>query len=528
MEIKLTTPLHLELNSPQGSAVVGHNASTVAQTIDRLEQTVSDLPSQLGTAIVGLPTTESLSVDDTIPLVQQGTALKTPLQTLANLVTLPLKEQIDNLSLQMNDKADLSGFTATGSIDMLNNSVKYNNTLLLSPNAEYDILNIRRYSKDYTLVNMMAPPQTSWGGAREATLALVRGDNNEFFLDIYNMDYGPQHAGDYLNWGEAKMGMRMQKRGSGFFTPFYIEYGDGTDTVRAMEIFPGNTEGTVNGTRVNIVKELTVGNQPVYHRGNLEAVASINGVEGAVTLALSTVPAVIGGFNPSLVNPAVSLSPDLQTATFPSSQSVACVYPNHLGGLRYIEFTYVSGSTSADTAIGLVTDNPSLSHQIGYDGGPDEIGMFQNTGRIYVGGALTITVASFSTLGTVVGMAVDAANRKVWYRVDGGEWNLSPSASPETGVGGIDIPGTGSIIAAVCTNAESSYTVNTSATLEGALPWGAGDDPAVVVPTDVAISQPTEGDILYYTQGRWVNTSLTALLQPLEARLLAVENTLSP
>lgn len=146
--------------------------------------------------------------------------------------------------------------------------LKFNKTLVYSPEVEDDLLNIRRYGANHTLINVMSPPQTAWGGAKETTLALVRGDNNEYFMDIYNMDYGNSPVGNFLDYGNPEMGIRIQKRGSGSYTPFYIEYGDGTNVIKALEITPRTTSGSSNDTMVNITNHLTVKGKEVWHSGN--------------------------------------------------------------------------------------------------------------------------------------------------------------------------------------------------------------------------------------------------------------------
>lgn len=155
-----------------------------------------------------------------------------------------------------------------GKLDLQTNSLTANNTKLFSVDTPDDVLTMRRYDDDYTLLNIMSPPQTSWGKAKESTIALVRGDSNQYFMDIYNMDYGSTDAGNFLDYGEPKMGIRLQKRGSGVYTPFRIEYGDGTNILPAIEVTPGASAGSTNDTSVNVVKNLTVAGNAVLHTGN--------------------------------------------------------------------------------------------------------------------------------------------------------------------------------------------------------------------------------------------------------------------
>ncbi|MBL4828377.1 MAG: hypothetical protein JKY55_00555 [Aliivibrio sp.] len=131
-------------------------------------------------------------------------------------------------------------------------SAKFNKHVFYSPDTTEDLLNLRRYGENHTLLNMMAPPQKSWGKARECTLSLCRGDGNEFFMDLYNMDYGDVDAGNYRDYGNAMMGLRLQRRSDGWYTPFHFEYSSGlTDIHRAMTIYPNDTVG-VNHSSVEV------------------------------------------------------------------------------------------------------------------------------------------------------------------------------------------------------------------------------------------------------------------------------------
>lgn len=232
-----------------------------------------------------------------------------------------------------------------------------------------------------------------------------------------------------------------------------------------------------------------------------------------VDLALSGTY-VAGGYDPTRSNPAVSFNPTLSEATFSASQSVAEIAPKHAGGIRYLEVTFVGGSDSGNAAVGVVGPSATLDHQIGFDGAADEVGMFQNTGRIYADGTLIMTNESFFDPGDVVGMAVNATTRRVWFRVNNGNWNGSSGNSPITGVGGVLIAGSGDIYAAVCSDVVSTFRVNVAAVLAGAVQWGLGSPPGVITPQDVSITDPVQGDLLRYDNGSWVNFALTTTLVP--------------
>jgi hypothetical protein len=154
----------------------------------------------------------------------------------------------------------------------VHSSAKFNKTVLYSPTSSNDIMNIRRYGSDHTVLNVWSPPQTSWGGAKESTLSLVRGDGNEYFMDFYNMDYGSSDQGNNLDYGEPEMGIRLQKRGSGAYTPFYIEYGNGSDEFKALEIHP-------NGTDSSNHSSVTLNRLIANYDGNRKFETTSNGVK---------------------------------------------------------------------------------------------------------------------------------------------------------------------------------------------------------------------------------------------------------
>jgi hypothetical protein len=50
----------------------------------------------------------------------------------------------------------------------------------------------------------------------------------------------------------------------------------------------------------------------------------------------------------------------------------------------------------------------------------------------------TITTIAAYVQGDRIGIAVDALNRLIWFRVNNGNWNNNAANNPVTGVGGID------------------------------------------------------------------------------------------
>lgn len=196
----------------------------------------------------------------------------------------------------------LIGGTVTG--DLILKNARINNTLIYSPIASDDILNIRRYEQNHTILNIMAPPQQAWGKAKEATLALVRGDGNEYFLDLYNMDYGNIDAGNNLDYGNPIMGLRMQKRATGVYTPFKFEYGDGTNVLPIMQLLPHTSSGSTNNSFVSITNRLTIGygneskTQALAVNGAIDLTGTLTGTNATFSSYVNALGFALGAYAP--------------------------------------------------------------------------------------------------------------------------------------------------------------------------------------------------------------------------------------
>lgn len=114
---------------------------------------------------------------------------------------------------------------------------------------------MRRYGTDFTIFKIWSP--TASRHAYESTLALVNGDNEEEFLDLYNMNYP----------SNSSFGIRLQKRGTGNYKKFHFEYSDGTELYKVMSLAPDKT--TVFHGKVGIGTEATAHNLSVA--GNMVA-----------------------------------------------------------------------------------------------------------------------------------------------------------------------------------------------------------------------------------------------------------------
>lgn len=84
----------------------------------------------------------------------------------------------------------------------------------------------------------------------------------------------------------------------------------------------------------------------------------------------------------------------------------------------------IANSSAPNTAFGINTNSLGL-----FGGG----GVFRNGSQVGTDGT--------GSSGATVSMAVDRDNNKIWFRVNGGDWNNNAANDPATNTGGIDISG---------------------------------------------------------------------------------------
>jgi hypothetical protein len=184
-------------------------------------------------------------------------------------------------------------------------------------------------------------------------------------------------------------------------------------------------------------------------------------------------------FDPVMKAAVFALSNNNLTATHPGGpQAVVLGTTGVMAGKWYYEMKFVSGTSSGNAAVGVAPRNEPLNSQVGYNDVQGTIGKFQSSGNVYRnGGTSSGSGSAFNVAGDMVGIAVDATNRLVWFRVNGGVWNGLAANSPATGVGGIQVGGTFPLFPAVCSDTASVWTANFgagafgTAAPTGFLPW---------------------------------------------------------
>jgi hypothetical protein len=196
-------------------------------------------------------------------------------------------------------------------------------------------------------------------------------------------------------------------------------------------------------------------------------------------------------------------------------------------GKFYWECTYTT-ATIATTAAGGMAPGVVFGGSIGAAGSAP-IGSFSlaRVGNVYVDGVSVLAGWGTITSGTVVCIAFDCGTRAVWFRLGAaGLWNLSASANPATGVGGIATSLGGGVAvcpAASLTALNDQITANFGGSaFTGAVPAGftSGFTAGATIPnnalaTQAALEQWTTpnpaGQVTQVALEEWVSTSVVGV-----------------
>lgn len=107
----------------------------------------------------------------------------------------------------------------------------------------------------------------------------------------------------------------------------------------------------------------------------------------------------------------------------------------HSSGKYYVE---VVSTNPSDGAVGLASASESPTNYLGQT--VNSVGYY-NTGDVYFNGAQAAAVATWGAtfLTSVIDVAIDLDNKKIWVKVDNGTWNRDSAANPATNTGGVSI-----------------------------------------------------------------------------------------
>lgn len=122
------------------------------------------------------------------------------------------------------------------------------------------------------------------------------------------------------------------------------------------------------------------------------------------------------------------------TSSFPA-QGVRAVHPQ-VSGKYYFEITLTTSGSNTNL-FGLANLSADLA---GAGATPtNSVGVFGNTGTIFLNGANTSITLGARATGDIIGIAVDLDNSLIWFRVaPSGNWNANAGFAPG-GTGGVSL-----------------------------------------------------------------------------------------
>jgi len=151
----------------------------------------------------------------------------------------------------------------------------------------------------------------------------------------------------------------------------------------------------------------------------------------------SLVPAYTNG------NITLSVSNTKATQTIGNNWTWSYGTPMFNSGKWYFECTCNNQSSSNAPLVGVGPRVSGTANTPGgntYPGGSSNsgVGMSQLGTVYYLSNSIATGYPTFTT-GSVISVAIDYGNAKIWFRVNGGNWNGSGTADPATNTGGLSI-----------------------------------------------------------------------------------------
>jgi hypothetical protein len=196
-----------------------------------------------------------------------------------------------------------------------------------------------------------------------------------------------------------------------------------------------------------------------------DTLATVLTPAAALSTSSATWASTTNAFDPAFGNHTLSNSNLTATAAVNSVNYSARTVGAILSGKLYFEVTCVSAGTAVYVGIGNVLASNASAQYVGIS--TNSYGYYSSNG-VYTGAANQSAIGSYTT-GDVICVAVDIANKKVWFRKNGGNWDNNGTHNPATNTGGFDLTtllaANGSIFPMVTTFVSTdSLTINLGGT----------------------------------------------------------------
>jgi len=147
------------------------------------------------------------------------------------------------------------------------------------------------------------------------------------------------------------------------------------------------------------------------------------------------------GTNVSLSNGNVTATISTNTASYVGARSVV----SHSTGKYYAEVAFTDSGVNlpGNYNVGVQNSSESMSGYLGFTVDSNSGGVFGDSGIFYVNSVAQGTGAGTWGAAPVISVAFDAGAELFWFSLNGGLWNNSATANPDTGVGGFSVSGVG-------------------------------------------------------------------------------------
>jgi hypothetical protein len=155
----------------------------------------------------------------------------------------------------------------------------------------------------------------------------------------------------------------------------------------------------------------------------------------------------------------ISLTNNNQTATQIFSYQQSVLGETLIAGNDRVMFSVKFTSTNPSVGVGsrfIGLGRPSMNYQgvgsppfNGYPGNDTESVGFSDDGQYYFNGSGTTGYPLWGS-GDIIDIAVSHSGSRCWIRVNGGNWNNSPSASPSANLGGANLNSVSEFRPALC------------------------------------------------------------------------------
>ncbi|MBR1164232.1 SPRY domain-containing protein [Bradyrhizobium elkanii] len=154
--------------------------------------------------------------------------------------------------------------------------------------------------------------------------------------------------------------------------------------------------------------------------------------------SLTSPPPVVStssAFDPGSLSNATLSNANLTATRSSTSTGGAASTSYQSSGQFYFEFI-VGASHGSTDFVGVMAASYGYFFAVNGNTGAGS-GVWLGTGAITTNGGTVATLGAASASGNVIGVAIDCDNDRIWFRLNGGNWNADPTANPATNAGGV-------------------------------------------------------------------------------------------